>query len=64
MLNNKKKYFLCTHLFFSSSLKERRVYFLNKNVLSYYLLNLTFYNDRLFNFSSKKINLDKFGVIL
>ena len=35
------------------------MYFLNKKLFSFYLLNLTFLNDILFNFLSKKnwINL-------
>ena len=63
MLHNKIKYFFYSHLFFKLYFSKRMSVFLNENLFSFYLLNLTFYNDRSFNFLSNKTNLDKFGVI-
>ena len=59
MIINKRKIFLYKLIYFSNFIFEKKwVYFLNKNLFSSYLLNLTFQNDRLFNIWSNKTNLD------
>ena len=59
MLNNKIKSFYILNSFSKFYFPRDMSVFLNRNLLSYHLLKLTFYNDRLFNFLSKKI---KFGL--
>ena len=39
------------------------MYKIDLYLISYYFNNLNFYNDRLFNFESNKINLTSFGDI-